>query len=211
MGSVQIPIIQFFEWDIGEVASPVGHRHIPGSIGFRQILASGCQTSDPLNLSSTSGTLHFRGTKFTVVDGNPPSHIESSVSAFTVNLRSSGVGIANMKLFLRDDSALRVSMDQGLDPAIVQMSANGLWVPGFTMPSGSYTQLTTAVPSIQNIYRQNGDSGLEGTDDINSSQFVYLNIIIPFGTPLGEFGICGSGALRLGLAFDYFPIVGSGC
>jgi len=211
MGSVEIPIIQFFEWDVDDPASPVGRRHLPGGLGFRQILASGCQAADPFFPASTSGTLIFRGTKFSVVDSSPPSHQESKTSVFTVNLRSSGVGISNMKLFLRDDSALRVSMDQGLDPAIMQMTASGTWSHGRTMPSGTETQVTTSVPATVNIRRQDGAPGLEGEDDANASQFVYLNLILPLGIPIGSFGVCGSGALRLGLAFDYFPVAGSGC
>jgi hypothetical protein len=53
--------------------------------------------------------------------------------------------------------------------------------------------------------RQDGSASLVGEDDINSSQFVYLNLILPFGFPVGNFGICGSGNLRFGLIFDYFP------
>lgn len=210
MSSIQIPIIRFFEWDIDDPASPVGRRNIPGGLGFRQIIASGCQTSDPLNLSTTSGTMIFRGTKFTVFNNDPPSHLVSKTSVFTVNLRSSGVGIGNMKLFLRDDSGLRASVDQGLDPAIVQMAVSGIWTPGFTMASGTESSLGTTVPSFPNVHRQDGAASLEGENDFNSSEFVYLNLIIPYGTPLGSYGVCGSGALRFGLAFDYFPIVGSG-
>lgn len=202
-----IPIIRFFEWDIDEVSSPIGIRHIAGaSFAFKQMIASGCQHSDPLNLATTSGTLAFEGTKFDLT-GNPSSHLASKVSVMTVNLGSSGVAITEMKLFLRDDSALRASMDRGLDPVVLQMAVSGVWQPNAVLPSGITGRLTTDIPAFPNLRRQDGiHLSLEKEDDGHSSQFVYLNLIIPFGHPLGSFGVCGSGALRFGLMFNYYPV-----
>lgn len=202
-----IPIIRFFEWDIDEVADPVGRRHLAGgSFAFKQMIASGCQHVDPLDLAHTSGTLVFEGTKFDLI-GTPPSHIASKVSALTVNLGSSGVAITEMKLFLRDASALRASMDQGLDPVVLQIAVSGIWQPNAVLPSGITGRLTTTIPAAPNLRRQdNVHLSLEAEDDQHSSQYVYLNLIIPFGHPLGPFGICGSGSLRFGLMFNYFPV-----
>lgn len=201
-----IPIIYFKEWDINEPFSPVGRRHTFGGTGFVKLLASGCQEADPMLPSSSSGTLIFKNTKFDIINGIPSPHVASQVHPLTINLGSSGVGITNMRLYLRDNSALRASVDQGLDPAFVQMAVSGAWHYRALLPSGATTRLSTTVPSFPNIFRQDGAAGLEGQDDVNSSQFVYLNLILPFGSPLGTFGICGSGDLRFGLQFDYFPI-----
>lgn len=202
---VNIPIIRFFEWDTAEVANPSGRRNIPGGFGFKQIIASGCQTADPKLPASTSGTLLFDGTRFNLT-GGAISHQASKVAAVTVNLGSSGVAISEMKLFLRDDSGLRASMDQGLDPAIIQMEASGTWFPGITLPSGAVAQVPTSVPDSPNLKRQDGTLALLGEDDQNSSQYAYMNVVIPLGHPLGEYGVCGSGAIRFGLMFSYFPI-----
>lgn len=201
-----IPIIRFFEWDTGEIASPVGNRHIPGgSFAFKQMVASGCQTADSSNPATTSGTLHFEGTTFDFT-GTPPSHKASKVTAITVNLGSSGVAISEMRLFLRDDSGLKASMDQGLDPAIIQMVTSGTWNPYAELPSGAVPQLPNTVPALPNLRRQDGTLALLTQDDQNSSEFVYMNIVIPLGAPLGTYGVCGSGAVRFGLMFSYFPV-----
>jgi hypothetical protein len=60
------------------------------------------------------------------------------------------------------------------------------------------------VPTKQNVFRQDRTPGLVGEDDLNSSEFVYLNIVVPLGSPLGAYGVCGSGLLRLGLVFNYW-------
>ena len=204
---VSIPIIRFFEWDTAEIASPIGTRHIPGgSFAFKQMLASGCQHADPKLPATTSGTLIFEGTTFNLVGEDPPSHKASKVTAMTVNLGSSGVAISEMMLFLRDDSGLRVSMDNGLDPAFVQMVASGSWHPHANLPSGAATRLSTSVPALPNLRRQDGGLALLTEDDQNSSQFAYMNVVIPLGAPLGSYGICGSGSIRFGLMFTYFPV-----
>jgi hypothetical protein len=202
-----IPTIRFFEWDVDEIASPIGNRNIPGgSFAFKQMLASGCQHSNPLQPATTSGTLIFTGTKIDYTGDSPPSHHVSSVTAITINLGSSGVAISDMRLFLRDDSGLRASVNEGLDPAFIQMAVSGSWHPFSTLPSGAATRLTTSVPDNPNIRRQDGNLALLTEDDENSSQFAYMNIIIPLGAPLGTYGICGSGAIRFGLMFSYFPV-----
>lgn len=200
------PVIRIFEWDIDEPSSPVGIRNIAGGVGFVQMVASGCTTSSSSAPATTSGTLIFKGTKFNITDGIGPSHLASKVTALTVNLGSSGTAISDMRVFLRDDSALLPSTWEGLDPAIVQGVASGVWVYKAVLASGAAPQITTAVPAFPNLFRQDGTPGLLTQDDQNSSQFLYMNIVIPNGFPLGSYGICGSGSLRFGLMFSYFPL-----
>ena len=200
------PVVRIFEWDVDEPSSPVGVRNIAGSVGFVQMVGSGCTVADPMAPATTSGTLIFKGTKFDISDGIGPSHLASKVAALTVNLGSSGTAIADMRIFLRDDSALLPSTWEGLDPAIIQGVVSGVWIFKAVLASGAAPQITTTVPVLPNLFRQDGGNALLAQDDQNSSQFLYTNIVIPNGFPLGAFGICGSGSLRWGLMFTYFPL-----
>jgi hypothetical protein len=200
------PLIRVFAWDVAEISSPVGNRTNPGgSFAFKYMVASGCMTADPLNPATTSGTLLFEGTKFDLTNLPLPSHLTSKPACITFNIANSGVGVSDMRLFLIDNSAMRVGVWHGAGSGIVQIHQGGSsWLYNFTMPSGAYPALTTSIPSLPNVRRQDGAPGLAGQDDLNSSEFVYLNLIIPLGFPLGNFGVCGSGLLRFGLTFNYW-------
>lgn len=197
------PIIRFFEWDTAEVADPVTTRHLEGgSFAFKQRVARGCSVYTG---AGTSGTLQFEGTTFDL-SKDAVSHLESKVTAVSISLGSSGVAIGNMRLYLKDGTGLLASKDVGLDPAIIQFTASGIWQPNAVLPSGIAPQLTTTIPEIPNLRRQDGAASLEGEDDFNASQYAYMNVLVPFGAPLGTFGICGSGRIQIGLAFDYYPL-----
>lgn len=200
------PVIRVFEWNTSEVASPVGNRTSPGgTFAFKQMVSSGCSTSSINSPGLTSGVLEFEGTKFDTTGASLPSHLESKVTAITFNVAHSGTAISDLRLFVADDSAFQGSADQGLDRGFIQYSPSGSnWLPSVEMPSGSVDRLPFIVPLSQNVFRQDGSPGIVGQDDQNSSEFVYLNIVLPLGTPLGSYGVCGSGLLRLGLVFNYW-------
>lgn len=200
------PVIRIFAWDTAEIASPVGTRTFAGgSFAFKNIVSSGCATLDPNLSKSTSGVLMFEDTKFDLTAPPLPSHLESKVAAITINVANSGTGISDLRLFVADDSAFQGSSDQGLDRAFVQYATSGsFWAYASTMPSGTVDKLPLTVPQYQNVFRQDGKPGLVGQDDLNSSEFVYLNLVIPLGSPLGNYGVCGSGLLRFGLVFNYW-------
>lgn len=200
------PVIRVFSWDTDEIASPVGSRTVPGgSFAFKRIVSSGCATFDPNSPATTSGVLVFEQVKFDLTDPPLPSHLESKVAAITFNIANSGTAVSDMRLFVVDDSAFQGSSDEGLDRAFVQYATSGsFWAYMGTMPSGSVDRMPLSVPAFPNVFRQNGDNALVGQDDLNSSEFVYLNIVVPLGTPLGEYGVCGSGLLRFGLVFSYW-------
>lgn len=204
--STPSPIVRIFSWDVDEIASPVGNRHLPGgSFAFNYMVSSGCHTINPLNPGTSSGILLFEQTKFDITEDNPPPHLASKVACITFNMGNSGVAISDMKLFLIDDSALQASRWHGLDPAFVQMTTSGsFWAYRGLLPSGSVQRLTTVIPTAKNVSRQDGTAALAGQDDLNSSEFIYLNLIVPLGFPYGEFGVCGSGLLRFGLIFNYW-------
>jgi len=206
MPAGSFPIIRVFEWDTSEIASPVGQRHLAGgSFAFKQIVSSGCSTSDPNNPGSTSGVLLFEDVRFDLTDPPLPSHVVSKVTAITFNLAASGTAISDLRLYLVNDSAFQGSQDQGLDRSFMQYAPSGsLWIPNIVLPSGSVARIPTVVPTIPNVRRQDGGIALVGQDDGNSSEFIYLNIVVPLGTPLRSFGVCGSGLLRLGLLFNFW-------
>jgi hypothetical protein len=193
------PIIEIFEYDTTETASPIGQRHIEGgAFAFLQRVSFGCDTYTGIG---TSGTLIFRDVKFNLAD--PVSHISSRVAALTLRMATSGARLSDMKVFLSQGSALSGSRDVGLDPAIIQYAASGVWQPNPIWPSGITDRLPSVVPSVPNLFRQDGDNRIDGQNDIDASQFMYMNLIVPFGYPLGTYGVCGSGLLRIGIVYDY--------
>jgi hypothetical protein len=197
---VNVPLIHFYEYDVSEVASPIGLRHIEGAgFAFEQRLALGCQTYTGIG---TSGTLNFGELQFDF--SAPVSHVESDVQAVIMRIANSGFVLTNMRLYLTDDTALRVARDAGLDPAFVQYTTSGIWQPNALLPSGAGTRLSTTIPATQNLFRQDGNSRIDRNDDHDVSQFIYMNIVAPLGIPLGTFGVCGSGLLRFAVQYDYF-------
>ena len=205
MAAGDFPVIRCFQWDTTEIASPVGNRNLPaGSFAFKQIVSSGCRTMDPNNPATTSGTLLFSGVKFDLTQSTFPSHVASDVTAITFNLAASGTAISDLRLYLVSDSAFQASQDRGLDRGFVQFASSGSWLINPLLPSGAVSRMSTTVPTKQNVFRQDGNPGLVGQDDLNSSQFVYMNVVIPLGTPFKTYGICGSGLLRFGLIFNYW-------
>lgn len=206
MPAGDFPVIRIFEWDTSEIASPVGTRHLAGgSFAFKQMVASGCMTANPNQPSTTSGTLLFENVRFNLTSLPLPSHVASKPTTITFNLAASGTAISDMRLYLVDDSAFQASRDQGLDRSFMQFAPSGsLWRYNLTLPSGSVSRISTTVPLNQNVFRQDGGHALIGQDDINSSEFIYLNVVVPLGTPLGSYGACGSGLLRLRLVFNFW-------
>lgn len=199
--SLPFPDIHIYQYDTSEIASPSGSRHIEGGgFAFIRRIALGCISYGAVG---TSGTMSFNDITINVAD--PISEYASRVEALVFRLASSGVAIANMRLYLTDNDALtQPAADVGAPPAFVQMTVSGTWQPNALLPSGAGTILTTSVPGSQSIFRQDGKSYLAEILDRDASQFVYLNLIVPIDFPLGHFGICASGSLRFNFIFDYF-------
>ena len=210
--SLTPPIIYFYEFDTREVADPSGYRHIAnGSFAFNSVVASGCSkyTDGGLPTSSgvlSSGTLFFPGTRFDLTNIPTKDHIASTPVAVLLHLGTSGVGIGNLRFYLTEDTAITIPPQSvGLPPGFVQFAASGLWQPNCVLPSGAGTRLLRReVPSTANFSRQDGIPVLVGEDDRNVSQYLYMNLILPIGFPIGTFGACGSGDLRFGVLYDYF-------
>lgn len=200
------PAIRVFQWDTTELASPVGNRTVPGGeFAFVRIVSSGCSTSTLNRPATTSGVLNFPGVVYDLTEPTFPSEVASTPVAITFNLAASGTAISDMRLYLSDDSAFQGSADEGLERAFMQYAPSGsLWLGGLSLPSGSVERIPQTVPGSPNVYRQDGGNALVGQDDQNSSEFIYLNVVVPLGTPFGQYGVCGSGLLRLSLIFNYW-------
>lgn len=207
MPAGDFPIINIYEFNTSETASPLGNRHtFEGSFAFQQKVSLGCSVFVPGN-ASTSGVLTFENVRFNTAV--PVSHIESKVQAIIFLLdddpAASGTAVSNMRLYISDNSALMAGPNHdGSEPARLQFSPSGSWLPGVVLPSGSVSELPAAVPAAPNVFRQDGGAALLKQDDNNVSQFVYMNLVAPLGFPFGTFGVCGSGVLRLSLLFDYY-------
>jgi hypothetical protein len=149
--------------------------------------------------------LNFPGVVYDLTEPTFPSEVASTPVAITFNLAASGTAISDMRLYLSDDSAFQGSADEGLERAFMQYAPSGsLWLGGLSLPSGSVERIPQTVPGSPNVYRQDGGNALVGQDDQNSSEFIYLNVVVPLGTPFGQYGVCGSGLLRLSLIFNYW-------
>jgi hypothetical protein len=200
------PTVRIFEYDTAEIASPVGTRHIPGgSFAFKQRVALGCSTALDSNPGGTSGTLAFEGLKFEIVNGVAPDNDASKVTALTIGVAGTGSGISDLKLYLAEDTGLTIPANSvGQDPAFLQFAVSGAWSPGIVWASGQAERLTSTIPTSPNVFRQDGKNVLISNDDQNASQFIYLNLVVPWGFPLGGYGACGSGIVRLGLLFNFY-------
>jgi hypothetical protein len=193
------PIIEVFEYDVTETATPIGSRHIEGgAFAFVQRVSLGCREYTNIG---TSGTLVFQDVKFN--PNVPVSHVASRVAAMTLRMATSGARLSDLKVFLSQGSALSGSLNVGLNPAIIQYVASGTWQPNPIWSSGTVSVLPSVVPSNPNLFRQDGENKIDGNGDQDVSQFIYMNLIVPLGYPLGSYGICGSGLLRIGIVYDY--------
>jgi len=86
----------------------------------------------------------------------------------------------------------------------LQFLVSGLWVPNLSFPSGAGQQFPTTLPETANLFRADGFNGLNGYNDNNVSQFIYMRLFLDANFPIGTFGICGSGILRPRLTFDFY-------
>jgi hypothetical protein len=193
------PAVEMFEFDTTQITSPIGNRNIEqGCFAFVQRVALGSSVYSGLG---TSGTLIFKDVRFNVIA--PVSDVASRVHSLIFRMATSGFQITNMRLFSSNESALRGSVNAGLDPAIIQYAHSGIWQPNPIWPSGITPQLPSVAPSTANLFRQDGGSAIVDLGDADVSEFIYLNLIVPNGFPLGRYGAGGSGLLRLAVLFDY--------
>jgi len=190
-----IPQLTFYQFDTTE-SSPSGQRHVKGgSFAFEKVLSSGICVS---------------GLQFPDVVLDLSNPVESYASTpvaiiFRIDDISVGSGIDNFRFYLSKDSALN---GYGNEPrAFIQMAVSGIWQQNCVLPSGAGEKLVAdTIPTYPNVFRQDGKVFIDGIGDSSVSQYIYLNVIVPSGFPLGDVGICGSGNLEFCLLYDYAEI-----
>lgn len=188
-----IPELSWYQYDTSELSDPSGERNIAGgAFAFHKIVSSGICTS---------------GIEFgdVVFDLTTPSveYVSTPIALlFRMDSIARGSGIDDFKFYLADDSALN---GYGIQPrAFVQMTHSGIWQPNCTLPSGAGTKMEVAVPETINVYRQDGYLAyLNGIGDLDVSEYIYMNVVVPQNFPMGIAGICGSGNLTFCLKYQY--------
>lgn len=191
--------VEVIAFDTTEISSPSGTRHIPnGSEAYIKSLGTG----------QLSGLI-WPNVVFNMIDQSNKDYIESTPVAFVLRASSSGFGISDIRPIIIDDSAIVIpARNIGYNPGFVQYTTSGQWLHNCLLPSGAGTRVEKSFPSFPfdtpSALRTDGFGGLTGEEDFNSSQFIYMNIILPKSFPFGTYGVLGSGTLRLGMLYSYF-------
>lgn len=192
----QIPELRWYQYHTDEWGDPSGERHIPGgAFAFDKIASSGTCVSG-IDMGSIELTV-----------GGSATHYVSTPIAIVFHLDNigRGSGVDGLKFYLAEDSSL---YGDGSEPQpYVQMLVSGQWAPFLSMPSGAGTKLLlNNIPSLANVKRNDGLYYIEGTTDEWTSEYVYLNMVVPSHYPVGTYGVCGSGSLRFATAYSYYDI-----
>lgn len=179
------PDTLFSWWDMTEISSPVGTRHL--------------ESGHPAFLSYVNQTtpLQFRNLEKDFTNGLTPTYTTTEVITFRSN---------NQRFFLTN---LRFWLSSGtaITSGHLTFAASGAWWPNVTNTSGYNPVISTSVPGSQNVYRQDGNSSIFSEGDPDVSQFIYLGLSIPSGHFMGRFGKGGFGNLSLKMTYDYFQYI----
>lgn len=188
-----LPQAQFLSFNTAELADPGITRHLPsGSPAYIKNVTVGC-----------TGALVFEDLKL-----EPPATVASSKVA-AVNLSfpnfadliSSGLqAIYNMRVFIPTGSGNVLDL-----PGIsLQYIPSGIWRPNLDFPSGLGQTFVGTLPSQFNLKRIDGRPELFGYSALNCSEYLYMRLFVDETFPIGLFGICGSGLLRIRCVYDFF-------
>ncbi len=192
---VPFPEIQFSSWRNSELADPVGTRHlVSGAFAYDKLLGLGCANALTFNnLQLDAGSNQpFVGSDVAVINVSAPNFGELQASGLT--------RISNMKLWIPAGSGTVTD----LPGAHLEFQTIGAWVPNLSFPSGTGQAFRDELPSQFNLRRFDGAAELVSFNDENVSEFVYMRLFLDADFPLGDFGICGSGLLRIRLTFDFY-------
>lgn len=192
---VLLPQIRFSSWKNSELADPVGTRHlVSGAFAYDKEIGLGCSNAMPFNnLRLNAGENEpFVGSNVAVVNFCFPNFGD---------LQSSGIStITNFRLWLPAGSGTVLD----LPGSHLQFQTSGVWVPNFTFPSGAGQQFQDTIPSQFNIRRIDGIPGITSFNDANVSEWIYMRLFLDASFPVGTYGICGSGLLRIRLTYDFY-------
>lgn len=193
--NVPFPQIQFSSWNNSELADPIGTRHLPsGAFAYEKLIGIGCGLA-----------MAFNGLVLNAGANQPYASSDVAVINIAVpnmgELQSSGLNaIYNMKLWIPTGSGTVIETPG----AHLEFFTSGVWVPNVSFPSGHGQQFQSTLPSQFNVRRQNGNAEIEGYEDTQVSEYIYMRLFLDERFPVGTFGICGSGLLRLRLTYDFF-------
>ena len=193
----EMPGLTWYQFDTIELSNPSGERHIEGgSFAFEKAVASGTCAS---GMSLPELIIE--------IPGYQDNYVSRPIAMICrLSTIEAGSGISGLKFYLTEDSALD---GDGTEPkAFIQMAVSGQWLPNCTMPSGANDRMhKNAFPLVANVSGQAGQFEINGVTDYEVSQYIYLNVVIPSRSPIGDYGICGSGQLRFCLLYDYAQII----
>ena len=115
-------------------------------------------------------------------------------------------GIDKIRMYLSDDSAFTHNGD--MPKPFLQYAVSGVWCYNCALPSGEGTQMVlNDIPANANVFRQDGKVFIHGVGDLDVSQYIYMNVIMPDHYPLHDYGVCGSGNLKICFLYDYADII----
>ena len=179
---------QLSEWNIdiltnlpsGVEAEPSGFRHLQTHPAFKQLLSSGVN-----NAGTNFGPLDFAAT-------NVSSGIGISCTrcmTFRVDqFECPTTRVSNMKLWASDLSdflspeAFEIIFDTrrtGDWPSGIEFGVNEIF-------NGS-RHLPRSLPTLQNLYRQDGGGTIHGSGDADVSEYILLAVAASGCLPLGEY------------------------
>lgn len=187
-GELATPNIQIFEWDITELSSPVGVRNIYG--GHPAFVKE-------LGITTTKA-LEFDDVVLDFANSSLSGMYQGRVQSFTVGLSDSEYSISSLRLWIPSGTAL-------VGSGHIEFTTSGNWVYNAIIPSGQGNTVPQALPSSPNIMNQNGVSwSLDGPNDSDTSQFVYLALTVPSGMGLGQYGLGVNGELAFRITYDWY-------
>lgn len=195
--NLPIPNIRFSSWDNHEPVEPVGVRHlVSGSFAYISELGTGCDSALSFtNLRLDVATQSVASSDVAVVNFAIPNFPE---------LVSSGISsVNNFRLWLPEGSGTVTDLD-GIS---IEYQLHSNWRNSSiytTFPSGAGATFSGIQPTTYNITRIDGSHEITGYDDDNVSQWIYLRAFLDQEFPVGSYGVCGSGLMRLRLTYDFY-------
>lgn len=184
-----VPSLRIYSWDVAEY-SPSGNRHIgSGHFAFESdVTAQGY-----LDFGKSSGMLS-----------------NTKCLTFKVDRPVTPFGVTNVKLWRYAGSGLGT---YGFDYSI-NVDATPTWTQNKVLASGQGEIMEEALPSSQNIYRNDGSAFIDGGAenqylypdlDENTSEFIYLSLNFrAAGFDNGRYGVGGTASVGLRITYDYY-------
>lgn len=193
--NLPIPNIRFSSWNNAEPVEPLGVRHlVSGSPAYIKEVGIGCNSALSFNnLRLNVATQSFASSDVAVVNFSIPNFPE---------LISSGVStVNNFRLWMPQGSGTVTDLD-GIS---IQYKLYNNWQnSSIVFPSGAGEVFSGIQPTTYNITRIDGSHEITNYNDQNVSQWIYLRAFLDQEFPVGSYGICGSGLIRLRLTYDFY-------